>query len=226
MNDIATDAIRLENVTVRLNKRIIFENVQFALRGGDFTYLIGKTGSGKTSLLRLLYADLFPDSGSVRVGPFQVDALRQDEIPFLRRRLGIVFQDFQLLPDRNIGQNIEFVMQATGWKDKKKMRERALDVLTQVGLETRVSAMPHQLSGGEQQRTAIARALVNEPILILADEPTGNLDPEVTATVMDILVKINKLGVAVLMATHEHSLIEKYPGRVLECRDGGVFIKN
>lgn len=216
----ASEIIFFDDVSVGYNDRMILENVNFTIHKGEFVYLIGKTGAGKSSLLRLIYADLAPNKGTIQVGKFRVDSIRRKDKPFLRRVLGIVFQDFQLLPEMTVTENIMFVMRATGWKDRKKMKARASEVLMQVGLTAKSNQYPHQLSGGEQQRTVIARALVNYPLLILADEPTGNLDPEVTDHIMDVLQKINRSGTAILMATHEHDLIRRYPGRVIECAQG------
>ncbi len=214
--------IHFDKVDAGYGTHSILEQVSFTLQPGEFVYLVGSTGSGKSSLLKLLYADMSATSGSITVGKFQTSPLPKKEIPYLRRQLGIIFQDFQLLPDRSVTENILFVMQATGWKDTQKMKTRASELLMQVGLSGRASALPHQLSGGEQQRVAIARALVNDPILLLADEPTGNLDPEATRAIMEILMRINLNGTAVLMATHNHHLIGEYPARTLELHSGKI----
>lgn len=219
------DIITFKNLKICYGERVVLDEVNFQLMRGEFTYLIGRTGSGKSSLLRVLYADLKPAQGTALVGKYDLRTIKSKEVPFLRRSLGIVFQDFQLLPDRSIGENLSFVMKATGWNDAKKIKQRIADSLMMVGLSNKTNLKPHELSGGEQQRTAIARALVNDPILLVADEPTGNLDPEVTGNIMDILFKINLSGTAVLMATHEHTLIEKYPARVIECKDGRLIEK-
>ncbi|MEM7036986.1 MAG: ATP-binding cassette domain-containing protein [Bacteroidota bacterium] len=198
----------------------VLRGVNFSMGKGEFVYLIGKTGAGKSSILKLIYADLKPKSGTVLVGDHDIGTIKSKDVPFLRRRLGIVFQDFQLLPDRNVFDNIRFAMRATGWKDKKRMKTRGTELLAKVGLSAKMQSMPHQLSGGEQQRVTIARALINDPIILLADEPTGNLDPDATDMIMEILFRINLAGTSVIMATHEHELIRKYPARTLECRDG------
>jgi len=179
-------------------------------------YLVGRTGAGKSTLLRVLYADQRADTGTVQVEGFQVNDLPRQQIPFLRRRLGIIFQDYQLLPDRNVTQNIQFALRASGWSKGTEIKRRINEVLLQVGMTGRRDAMPHQLSGGEQQRVAIARALINNPAVIIADEPTGNLDPHAAQYIMDILRKICFQGTAILMATHEYGLIHDYPSQVLE----------
>jgi len=214
--------IELENVPVYQREILVLSAVNIKIEKGEFVYLIGKTGSGKSSLLQTIYADLPFSEGTGTVAGFQLHKLKNKEIPFLRRKLGIVFQDFQLLTDRSVEENLHFVMKATGWKDKKKMQERTLDVLDKVGLGTKGFKMTHQLSGGEQQRVAVARALVNDPEVILADEPTGNLDPETSRGIMNLLFDISKTGRAVLMATHNYSLISEFPARILKCEDGKV----
>jgi cell division transport system ATP-binding protein len=190
---------------------------------GDFLYLIGKTGSGKSSLLKTIYAELPVQNGSALVAGFDLHQLRRRDIPFLRRKLGIVFQDFQLLMDRSVNENILFVMRATGWKDKKEMNKRLLEVLAKVNLGNKGNKMPHQLSGGEQQRVAIARALINDPEVILADEPTGNLDPESSEGIVSLLMDISKTGRAVIVATHNYTFFNKYPARTLICENGKVL---
>ena len=187
---------------------------------GDFVYLVGRSGSGKSTLLRLLYADQQHQAGEVRVDRFQLKSISPKEVPFLRRKLGIIFQDYQLLSDRDVSQNLQYVLKATGWKRRRDIKRRINEVLLQVGMTGRSQAMPHQLSGGEQQRVAIARALLNSPALIIADEPTGNLDPHAAQHIMGILREINYLGTAILMATHEYGLIHDYPGQVIELLDG------
>jgi cell division transport system ATP-binding protein len=189
---------------------------------GEFVYLIGKTGSGKSSLLKLLYGELPLTDGSGQVAGFELKGLVKNRIHLLRRKLGIVFQDFQLLPDRDVRSNLEFVLAATGWKDRATMTTRMDEVLNAVGLATKGFKMPHELSGGEQQRVVIARALLNHPDLILADEPTGNLDPETSEGILRLLFEISKRGTAVLMVTHNYSLIEKFPARTLKCEGGKV----
>lgn len=200
----------------------ILKNVNFSIKKGEFVYLIGRTGSGKSSLLKTLYADLPVRKGSVEVAGFQLNQIPRNEIPFLRRKIGIVFQDFQLFYDRSISDNLLFVMRATGWTEKMKMKNRVAEVLMQVGLSGVSMKMPHQLSGGEQQRIVIARALLNEPHIVLADEPTGNLDPEVSEEIIKLFLKINRSGTAVLMATHNHLILENFPTRTLKCQNGQV----
>ncbi|MEM6272647.1 MAG: ATP-binding cassette domain-containing protein [Bacteroidota bacterium] len=209
-----------DHVVTGYREQNVLQDVNFTMGKGEFVYLIGKTGAGKSSILKLIYADLPPRQGDVRVGDYSIANIKRREIPKLRRRLGIVFQDFQLLPDRSIMDNLHFAMRATGWREKKKMKQRAMELLSKVGLSGKLNSMPHQLSGGEQQRVSIARALINDPILLLADEPTGNLDPEATDRIMEILFRINLAGTSVIMATHEHELIRKYPARTLECVEG------
>ena len=195
-------------------------NVQVAPK--EFVYLIGKTGTGKSSFLKALYGELKLEEGSGNVAGFDLTKLKKKDIPNLRRKIGIVFQDFQLLMDRSVMKNLHFVMRSTGWKKKNLMNERALDVLKMVGLSEKASRMPHELSGGEQQRIAIARALINSPELILADEPTGNLDPETSEEIMKLLIAIAGEGTSLLMATHDMSLVEKFPGRVLRVEDNTI----
>ncbi len=217
--------IDFQDVSIQYSEHPVLEHVDFAIQPGEFVYIVGRTGGGKSSLLKLMYADIYPAAGKAFIDKYYLNFINDKERPFLRRRLGIVFQDFQLLPDRTVAENLEFVMKATGWTDKSKMKARMTEVLMQVGLSSKLNSMPHQLSGGEQQRTVLARALVNNPAVIIADEPTGNLDPEVTTHIMEILMKIHRSGTAIVMATHEHELIDRYPARVLECRDGRVIDK-
>ncbi|MEO8472952.1 MAG: ATP-binding cassette domain-containing protein [Chryseolinea sp.] len=201
----------------------ILNNISFDIQKGEFVYLVGRTGSGKSSLLNTLYADLPLRIGDVTVAGFNIGGLKLNEVPLLRRKLGIIFQDFQLFNDRTVGDNLMFVMKATGWSDNVKMRSRLSEVLMQVGLGSVEKKVPYQLSGGEQQRVVIARALINEPQILIADEPTGNLDPEVAHGIMKIFQQINNSGTAVFMATHSYGLIKKFPARVLKCEDGKVF---
>lgn len=201
----------------------ILGNISFDIQKGEFVYLVGRTGSGKSSLLKTLYADLPLRLGDIRVAGFAIRGIKQGDVPLLRRKLGIIFQDFQLFNDRSVAENLMFVMKATGWTDNIKMRSRLAEVLMQVGLGSVEKKMPHQLSGGEQQRIVIARALINEPQILLADEPTGNLDPEVSHGIMKIFQQINNSGTAVLMATHSYGLIKKFPARVLKCEEGKVM---
>ena len=198
-------------------------NVDLTVNQGDFVYLIGKTGSGKSSLLKLIYADLPLETGSATACGFDLNKIKRKEIPFLRRKMGIVFQDFQLLPDRSVEENMKFVLQATGWKDKTEMNKRILTVLNAVGLVSKLKAMPHQLSGGEQQKAGIARALLNQPDVILADEPTGNLDPETSNEIVKLLLRISESGKTVIMATHNYNLIHKFPGQVVKCEEGSIL---
>lgn len=201
----------------------VLKNVNVEIRADEFVYLIGKTGSGKSSLLKTLYGELGLDEGSGSVAGFDLLTLRRKQIPSLRRNLGIVFQDFQLLTDRSVLKNLLFVMGASGWKDKKLMHARAEEVLTMVGLKGKGNSMPFALSGGEQQRVSIARALLNKPKLILADEPTGNLDPETSGEIMELLIAVAKeQGATILMATHDMSMVEKFPGRIFRVEEGTV----
>lgn len=198
----------------------VLSNINLQVGKGEFVYLVGRTGSGKSSLLKTLYCDLPLRMGSIKIAGFQVEAMKRKDVPMLRRKLGIVFQDFQLLPDRTVAENIFFVMKATGWKDKAKMKSRMQELLMKVGLGAVSTKYPHQLSGGEQQRVVIARALVNEPSLLIADEPTGNLDPEVSDGIFKTFEAINNSGTAILMATHDFKLIENYPKRTITCVNG------
>lgn len=204
----------------------VLTNVSFNIDKGEFVFIIGRTGSGKSSLLKTLYADLPLRQGDITVAGFNINSIKGHQVPMLRRKVGIIFQDFQLFPDRNVSENLMFVMKATGWSDNAKMKARMVEVLMQVGLGSVEKKMPHQLSGGEQQRVVIARALLNEPFILFADEPTGNLDPEVASGIMKVFQQINKSGTAVLMATHSYGLIRKFPCRVLKCDNGSVLDSN
>ncbi len=215
--------VDLRNLSIFQRNILVLSDVNLTIDKGEFVYLIGKTGTGKSSLLKTLYAELPVIEGDAEVVGYNLSKLRKSEVPYLRRKLGIVFQDFQLLSDRSVNDNIKFVMKATGWKDKNEMNDRIEDVLDKVGLKTKGFKMPYQLSGGEQQRVSIARALVNDPELILADEPTGNLDPETSSGIMALLIDISKSGRAVLMATHNYALMEKFPSRTLKCENGRVL---
>jgi len=214
--------IDLENIDVYQQKHLVLSNVNLQINPGEFVFLIGQTGSGKSSLLKIIYGDLHISNGNGQVAGFDLKKLTTKDVPFLRRKLGIVFQDFQLLTDRTIEQNLEFVMKATGWKDQKLISERLLDVLEKVGLRSKIKKMPHELSGGEQQRVVIARALLNDPELILADEPTGNLDPETSEEIVTLLKQISQSGTAVLMASHDYHIIRTFPSRIIKCEAGHV----
>mgnify|MGYP001024872991 CR=1 FL=1 len=214
--------IHIEQGRIEQNGVTVLQNINVSLDAKEFIYLIGKTGSGKSSFLKTLYGDLSLIDGEGNVANFNLKKLKKREIPLLRRKIGIVFQDFQLLTDRSVMKNLFFVMKATGWKKKKEMEARGLEVLGMVGVEEKAYKMPHELSGGEQQRVAIARALLNNPKLILADEPTGNLDPETSESIMKLLIAIAKEGTSLLMATHDMSLVEKFPGRVLRVEQNTI----
>jgi len=214
--------IKLEGIDVYQQKHLVLSRVNLHVNPGEFVFLIGQTGSGKSSLLKIIYGDLHISNGDGLVAGFDLRSLSEKEIPFLRRKLGIVFQDFQLLTDRTIEQNLEFVMKATGWNDQKLISERLLDVLEKVGLRSKIKKMPHELSGGEQQRVVIARALLNDPVLILADEPTGNLDPETSEEIVTLLKQISQSGTAVLMASHDYHIIRTFPSRIIKCEGGRV----
>ncbi|MEX1211604.1 MAG: ATP-binding cassette domain-containing protein [Balneolaceae bacterium] len=211
--------VSMNGVTVQYGYRTVLDRLEFTLDQGEFCYLIGKTGAGKSSFLKLLYRDIEPDEGSLRVAGLDLHTLPEKQIPILRRRLGIVFQDFQLLPDRNVYDNIAFALEVTGHR-QSLIKERALEVLGMVGLSHRRKAMPDDLSGGEQQRVVIARALANEPRILLADEPTGNLDPEATDAIMKLLQQINRRGMAILMVTHDYETVRHYPARTIRIADG------
>lgn len=213
----------LRNVTIYQEEKVILTNVNLEVNEGEFIYLIGKTGSGKSSFMKTLYADLPLTEGQSNIVNFDLASLKEDDIPFLRRKLGIVFQDFKLLPDRTVNENMIFVLKATGWIDLVEMQNKIDEVLDKVDMKSFASKMPHQLSGGEQQRVAIARALLNDPELILADEPTGNLDPQTSIEVMEVLRKINASGKTVIMATHDYALLMKYPSKTLKCEDSNIF---
>lgn len=216
--------IDLTDVQIFQKHNLILSDVDVKIKQGEFVYLIGQTGSGKSSLLKTLYGELKLDVGHGHgsIAGFDLTKLRQKDVPFLRRKLGIVFQDFQLLTDRTVYQNLHFVLKATGWKNENEIKTRINQVLELVGLHTKDFKMPHELSGGEQQRVVIARALLNEPEIILADEPTGNLDPKVSDDIMSLLHNIAKQGTSILMATHDYRIIQKYPGKILRCAQGSV----
>ena len=210
-----------KEVTILQGGMEVLSSIDLSISGGEFYYLIGKTGSGKSSLLKSIYAALPVVSGLAMVSGMNVNELDRKQIPYLRRKLGMVFQDFNLLEDRTVAQNLEFVLKATGWKKKERLN-RITEVLTEVGLADKLKRMPSQLSGGERQRVAIARALLNKPDLIIADEPTGNLDPETSDEIMYLFHRLNKLGTAILLATHDYRIIDKFPGMILKCQDGKI----
>jgi len=215
--------INIKNANIIQSNNPVLTNVNLEIEKGEFVYLIGKTGSGKSSLLKMIYGDVELTDGTATVAEFELNHIKESQIPFLRRKLGIVFQDFQLLTDRSVNANLMFVLQATGWKDKNKMKERIAEVLEKVSLSTKGFKMPHELSGGEQQRIVIARALLNDPEIILADEPTGNLDPETSEGIMRLLFDISLSNRAVLMATHNYPLIDKFPARIIKCEKGKLL---
>jgi cell division transport system ATP-binding protein len=215
--------IKTTALNVYQRDNLILSDVNIEVNPCEFIYLIGKTGTGKSSLLRTFYADIPVKEGDVEIAGFNLKNISEKHIPLLRRKLGIVFQDFQLLSDRNVHKNLEFVLKSTGWKNQNEINDRIQDVLSKVGLETKAYKMPHQLSGGEQQRVAIARALLNDPEIILADEPTGNLDPDTSEEIIQLLIQISKTGRAVIVATHDFIMISKFPSRLLVCDHGKVL---
>ncbi len=218
--------VRVKEASIFQDHNTVLGDISFDIEKGEFVFLIGRTGSGKSSLLKTLYADLPLRLGDISVAGFNIREIKSNQVPLLRRKIGIIFQDFQLFPDRTVGENLNFVMKATGWKEGALMKNRLAEVLMQVGLGSVEKKMPHQLSGGEQQRVVIARALINEPLILIADEPTGNLDPEVSSGILKIFQQINKSGTAVLMATHSYGLIKKFPARILKCEEGKILDSN
>jgi len=215
-----TNIIEIENATIFHHYKTILNNVSLKLNKGDFIYIIGKTGSGKSSLLKTLYSDIPLKMGQIIIDGDEINKIKKSQLPYLRRKIGIVFQDFQLFQDRNAYENIKFVMDSTGWIDKTKINDRINYLLEKVGLANKLKNYPYELSGGEQQRLVIARALVNEPKLILADEPTGNLDPEIAENILKLLIDINNSGTTIIMTTHNYDLIKKYKKKTYQCIDG------
>jgi cell division transport system ATP-binding protein len=214
--------IQLKNVTFSFDKQNVFSQINLEMSQGEFLYLVGQSGSGKTTLLRLLYMDIFPTEGEVLIGGYSSSIIKKKQIPYLRRKIGIIFQDFKLIEDKTVYENIAFVLHVTGWKSKD-IQKAVLSVLNDVGLSHKRSNYPHELSGGEQQRVALARAIVNDPFVLLADEPTGNLDPTVGMEILNLLENINKRGTAVIMATHNYGLVKKYPHRIAQLNEGKLF---
>ncbi len=215
--------VKYSDVEILRKELVVLKHVNFELQQGEFTYLIGKVGSGKSSLLKSMYAEIPLNSGTAQVLDYDLGTIKRKEIPMLRRQIGIVFQDFQLLTDRSVYDNLQFVLDATGWKDRHEKDARIEEVLKEVGMLNKSYKMPHELSGGEQQRIVIARALLNNPQLILADEPTGNLDPETGEQIVEHLHHIAEMGTAVIMATHNHNLIDVFPGRIIRCEDKQII---
>ena len=214
--------LNIEEVTIFQQDETIFENINININKGDFIYLIGKTGSGKSSLIKTIYADLELQKGEISVGGFTLKNLKENKIPFLRRKLGIVFQDFNLLQDRSVFDNLKFVLQATEWKNKRKIEDKIYEVLEIINIKDLIHKFPHQLSGGQKQKVAISRALLNNPDLIIADEPTGNLDPKTSLEIMQLLLDLNKKGNTILMATHDFILIKQFPHKTLLCNNKSI----
>jgi|TARA_B110000208_G_scaffold125070_1_gene152440 cell division transport system ATP-binding protein len=214
--------VTLDNATIINENNVIFSSINFKVNAGEFIFLIGKTGAGKSSLLKVLYGDLTLESGKGSIVGFDITELKDKQIPLLRRKIGVVFQDFKLLPDRTIFENLSFVLKATGWKEKSKIKARVIEVLNLVNISPETQKYPFELSGGEQQRVAIARALLNEPELIIADEPTGNLDPETSQEIMQLFRKLHSEGISVIMATHDYNMIVKFPGKIYQCDNGNL----
>jgi len=215
--------LQLKDASIFQRENLILSDINLDIEKGEFNYIIGKTGSGKSSLMKTLYGDLPLQNGQGSIVGFDLQKLKEKEIPFLRRKIGIVFQDFQLLNDRSVYDNLLFVLKATGWKGKNQMDTKINEVLEKVDMKTKGFKMPYQLSGGEQQRVAIARALLNTPEMILADEPTGNLDPKTSVEIMNVLEEINKAGITILMATHDYALILKFPHKTIKCEGSKIF---
>jgi cell division transport system ATP-binding protein len=217
------NVLKLSNANIYHDKSLILSDINFEMSKGDFVYLIGKTGSGKSSFMKILYGELKLNEGEGHVVDFDLPKLKEKQIPYLRRKLGVVFQDFKLLPDRNIHANLAFVLKATGWKNKQEIQTKIIEVLSKVGMLENENKFPHEISGGEQQRIAIARALLNDPELIIADEPTGNLDPQTSIEIMNVLKEINENGNTILMTTHDYALIMKFPNKTYKCEDKQIF---
>ncbi len=217
-----TSVVSLQELSVSQKNKLVLTDVNFQIEKGEFVYLIGKTGSGKSSLLQTLFAELPAEAKEAMVCDFNLLTLKKKQVPFLRRKIGIIFQDYRLLEDRSVKDNLYFVLKATGWKDNRAIDKRIMEVISDVDLVAKLGARPHQLSGGEKQRVAIARALLNNPELILADEPTGNLDPQTSNEIMRLLLKICQSGHTVIMATHNYNLIHKFPGRIIKCEEGSI----
>jgi cell division transport system ATP-binding protein len=214
--------VSLKNATIVNENNILFSDINFNVNSGELVFLIGKTGTGKSSLLKVLYGDLHIKSGQGSIMGFDLTQLKENQIPKLRRKLGIVFQDFKLLPDRTVFENLSFVLKATGWKEKDKIKKRVSEVLEMVNVTSNDKKYPFELSGGEQQRVAIARALLNNPEIIIADEPTGNLDPETSNEIMQLFSKLHKEGISLIMATHDYNMIVKFPGKIYQCDQKGL----
>lgn len=215
--------LSFSKAAIKQGENTVLKDIDLVVHPGDFVFLIGKTGSGKSSLIKTLYGDLNLESGQGQIVGYNLNKLKEKQIPHLRRKLGVVFQDFKLLSDRNIYNNLSFVLKATGWKKKEVIQTRIREVLSLVGMEASLTKYPFELSGGEQQRVAIARALLNEPELIIADEPTGNLDPDTSKEIMKLFKKLHKQGMTLLMATHDYNMIVKFPGRIFRCEEKKLF---
>ena len=215
--------VSLKSATISQRNKTLFKNVDFKINTGEFVFLIGKTGSGKSSLIKVLYGDLVIDEGQGNVVAFNLKNIKNKEISLLRRKIGVVFQDFKLLQDMTVYENLDFVLKATGWRDKIKIKNKIHEVLELVSIEISTEKYPFELSGGEQQRIAIARALLNEPQLIIADEPTGNLDPDTSQNIMKLFKKLHERGITILMATHDYNMIMEFPGKIFQCENGEVF---